>query len=179
MSHTEERSARPVLSLVAAIASNRVIGKDKRLPWRLSEDLRHFKQLTLGHSVIMGRKTCESIIETLGRLLPDRDNIVLTRSRAFAAPGCTLVASLGEAIESARGAEAFVIGGAELYRLALPLASRMHLTEIDAEFEGDAWFPEFDAGQWVETARETHLSAQGLRFHFVTRERRLPGAQDT
>jgi dihydrofolate reductase len=178
LSRSEEHPTRPVLAIVAAIARNGVIGNGNRLPWRLAEDLRHFKQLTLGHSVIMGRKTCESIIETLGRPLPDRDNIVLTHSGELAAPGCRLVASIEEAIESARGVEAFVIGGAQIYGLALPLAGRMHITEIDAEFEGDVWFPEFDSGQWVETARETHQSAQGLRFHFVTRERKPPGAQD-
>lgn len=171
-----EPTTLPPLSLVAAVAHERVIGKDNRLPWRLPEDLKRFKQLTLGHAVIMGRKTFESIIQTTGRPLPGRENIVVTRSLVLKAPGCRVAASIEAAIVAAREAageaEAFVIGGAELYRLALPLASRMHLTEIDAEFDGDAWFPAFDPAEWRETARESRVSSDDLLYHFVTYVRR-------
>jgi dihydrofolate reductase len=144
------------------------------MPWHLSEDLKRFKRMTLGAPVIMGRKTYESILRDIGRPLPGRDNIVISRAPGFAAPGCHAVTSLGAAIaEAARsgGGEQFVIGGAEIYRLALPLAARMHLTEIDADFEGDAFFPEFDPAEWRESGRERRTEGE-LRFSFVTYERR-------
>jgi dihydrofolate reductase len=164
----------PKLSLLAALARNRVIGRQGRLPWHLPEDLKRFKRMTLGAPVIMGRKTYESILEDLGKPLPGRDNIVISRTPGFSAPGCRAVTSLGAAIaEAARGggSEQFVIGGAEIYRLALPLAARMHLTEIDADFEGDAFFPEFDPVEWRESGRERRTEGE-LRFSFVTYERR-------
>ncbi len=161
----------PRLSLIAAVARNGVIGRDNRLPWRLPEDLRHFKALTMGHPLIMGRKTWESLP---GRL-PGRPHIVVTRNPGYRAEGATVVGSLPAAIEAAGsmagGGEVFLIGGAELYALALPIADRLYLTEIDADFEGDARFPVWDRAQWRETAREPHRADAGWNYAFVTYER--------
>jgi dihydrofolate reductase len=158
----------PLVSLVVAAAANGVIGRDNAMPWHLPEDLAHFKRLTLGHPVVMGRKTYESILASLGRPLPGRTNIVVTRQPGFAAPGCTVVGSLAAAIDSARDAsEVFVIGGAEIYRLALPHAQRVYLTRIDAAFEGDATFPALDPAEWRETAREDHPATEGRKFGFA------------
>ena len=165
----------PGVSLLAALARNRVIGRDNAIPWHLPEDLKRFKQLTLGHAVIMGRKTFDSIIETTGKPLPGRDNIVITRSRGWAHAGCRVAHSLEEALAAVASAkQAFVIGGAEIYALALPLADRLYFTEIDAEFEGDALFPEFDRTQWREVSRESRRvdGAGGFGYHFVVYERR-------
>ncbi|MBI2306841.1 MAG: type 3 dihydrofolate reductase [Rhodocyclales bacterium] len=157
-----------VLSLIAAMDRDRLIGRDNALPWHLPEDLRHFKATTLGKPVIMGRKTWES----LGRPLPGRRNIVISRNAAYQAVGAELAASLEAALAlCAEAEEAFVIGGAELYRQALPLAQRLYLTEIDGSHDGDAWFPEFPADEWREAARETHTSATGLGYAFVRYER--------
>jgi len=155
-------------ALVAALARNRVIGVGSHLPWRLPEDLARFKRLTMGAPVIMGRKTRESI----GRPLPGRRNIVVTRERAATWEGCVVAHSLDEALALADDApEAFVIGGAELYAQALPRAARLYLTLIDADYAGDAWFPEFDAAAWREVARESGVSADGLGYAFVDYER--------
>ncbi|MCK9380065.1 MAG: dihydrofolate reductase [Sulfuritalea sp.] len=161
---------KPILTLIAAVARNGVIGIDNRLPWRLAADLKHFKALTLGHAVIMGRKTWESLPASF-RPLPGRHNIVVTRDAAYHAAGATVAASLPAALSAAESDEAFVIGGAELYAAALPLADRLQLTEIDAAFEGDTHFPAFDRGQWQETARETHHDAAGFGYAFVTYQR--------
>lgn len=141
----------PRLSLIAAMAANRVIGINNTLPWRLPADLAHFKMLTMGHHMIMGRKTYES----LGKPLPGRTSVIVTRDAGFAAPaGCVVAHSLAEAVAACEGdAEAFFIGGADLYRQALELADRIYLTEIQTEVAGDAWFPEFDRMVWRETAR--------------------------
>ena len=159
----------PRLVLLAALDQNRTIGKDNALPWHLPDDLRRFKKLTLGHPIVMGRKTYESI----GHPLPGRTNIVVTRDRALAIPEAVIVHSLDDALEVAGAAEdVFVIGGEEIFRLALPLAQRLELTEIDTEIEGDAWFPEWDRAAFTETARESHTDpATGLAFSFVTYER--------
>lgn len=162
----------PVLSLLVAVARNGVIGRDNGLPWHLPEDLKRFKALTLGHPVIMGRKTFESILASLGKPLPGRENIVVTRSRSYAAPGCRVVHSLGEAVSACAGAdEAFVIGGAEIFALALPLAQRLYATEIDADVEGDAAFPAYDRSAWREVAREPG-AAGTLRYDFVVYARK-------
>lgn len=159
-----------VLTLIAAVARNRVIGAGNALPWRLPEDLKRFKALTLGHPVIMGRKTHESI----GRPLPGRDNIVVTRDAAYAAPGCKVVRSPEAALAACASAdEVFVIGGADLYRALIGRAQRLQLTEIDADVEGDAWFPEFDRGKWRETARVA-VTGAALPFSFTTYERLNP-----
>ncbi|HHX82626.1 MAG TPA: type 3 dihydrofolate reductase [Pseudomonadaceae bacterium] len=151
------------LALIVAAARNRVIGLNNAMPWHLPADLRYFKQVTLGKPVIMGRNTFESI----GRPLPGRDNIVVTRNPAFEAAGVSVVHSLEEALAlgsrllSEQGrpeAELMLIGGAQLYAQAMPLADRLYITEVDAEPEGDAWFPVIDKRQWQEVARE-HLPA--------------------
>lgn len=155
--------------LIAAMAENRVIGVEGRLPWKLPEDLKRFKRLTMGHAIIMGRKTWDS----LGRPLPGRENVVVTRQKAFAAPGATVVHSLDEALAHVRArgeTEAYVIGGGELYTQALPLADRLELTLVHGTFDGDTRFPEYDAGAWREVSREEGQS-EGFRFAFVTWER--------
>jgi dihydrofolate reductase len=162
--------AKTTLTLIAAIARNGVIGKDNALPWHLPADLRHFKELTTGHAVIMGRRTWESLPEKF-RPLPGRQNIVVTRNAGYRAGGATVVTSLPAAVAAAQGGEAFVIGGAELYKAALPLADRLQLTEIDAAFDGDTHFPVVAPGEWREAARETHRDEAGLGYAFVTCER--------
>jgi dihydrofolate reductase len=160
----------PVLTLIAAVARNGVIGLDNRLPWHLPADLKHFKALTLGHAVIMGRKTWESLPASF-RPLPGRRNIVVTRDGSYQAAGATVATSLPAAIAAAEGEEAFVIGGAELYAAAMPLAGRLQLTEIDASFEGDTHFPAVDPQQWRETSREAHHDEAGLGYAFVCYQR--------
>lgn len=159
----------PRISLIAAVAGNGVIGTDNALPWRLPEDLKRFRSLTLGHPVIMGRKTFESI----GRPLPGRRNIVVTRNTDFVAPGCETAGSLKAAIAACSGTsdEIFVIGGAQLYAQALPQAQRLYLTEIQAEFDGDTRFPSFDPDLWRESAREHQRSESGLEFDFAVYDR--------
>jgi dihydrofolate reductase len=161
---------RPRVSVIAALAKNRVIGIENRLPWRLPEDLAHFKALTLGHPVLMGRKTFES----LGRPLPGRTNIVITRNPDYRREGCVVAGSIPDALVLCRDAgEIFFIGGAELYAQAIPLADRLYLTEVDIEAEGDAWFPDFERAAFRETARATHTGEKGdpLRFDFVVYDR--------
>lgn len=159
---------RPQLCLVAALASNGVIGADGKLPWHLPEDLRHFKALTLGHPVIMGRRTWESI----GRPLPGRKSIVVSRQPTYRADGARLAASLDDALALCADAPiAFVIGGAALYAAALPIADVLEFTEIDAPFRGDTRFPAFDRSTWSATRRETRSRPDGLRFEFVRYER--------
>lgn len=158
----------PRLTLIAAVARNGVIGKDNALPWRLSGDLKRFKALTMGHPIVMGRKTWES----LGRPLPGRSNIVITRDKDYRAEGAVVVQSVDAALAAAQDtAEVFVIGGAEIYQLTLPRAGRLQLTELDADFDGDVRFPEFDRNQWRTAFREDHRSADGLTYAFVTYER--------
>ena len=154
--------------LVAAVARNGVIGSGGKLPWRLPEDLRHFKELTLGHPVIMGRRTWEA----LGKPLRERENIVVTRARGYDAPGAHVAASLDAALALCAGESvAFVIGGGELYAAALPIADAMALTEIGRDYAGDASFPQFDRAAWREAQRKPRTAADGTRFDFVLYER--------
>jgi dihydrofolate reductase len=163
----------PIVSLLAAVARNGVIGRDNGLPWHLPDDLKRFKSLTLGHPVIMGRKTYESIIERTGKPLPGRENIVVTRQAGYVAAGCRVVHSLEAALSAAaQPGDIFVIGGEEIFALALPLAGRLDMTEIDADVEGDAVFPDYDRSEWREVRREPGAGAQGLRYDFVVYERR-------
>jgi dihydrofolate reductase len=158
------------ISIVAALARNRAIGRDNTMPWRLPEDLKRFKRLTLGHAVIMGRKTFESI----GSPLSGRNNIVLTRSRDWAPSGCVVAHTLESAIAAIdESQDAFVIGGAQIYALAMPLARRLYMTEIERDFDGDAFFPEFDRSHWREISRERHASGgpEGFDYAFVEYER--------
>ncbi len=138
------------LSIIVAVSENGVIGHDGGMPWRLSSDLKRFKQLTLGHTIVMGRKTWDSI----GRLLPGRTTVILTRQPDFEVPGAIIVGSLQDAIGATDDPEPFVVGGAEIYRLALPFASKLYLTRVAAEIEGDTFFPEFDTQQWSLISEE-------------------------
>ena len=161
----------PTLSLIWAMARNSVIGKNNTLPWRIPADLRYFRQITTGHPIIMGRKNYEDI----GKPLPGRTNIVVTRQKAYSAPGCCVVNSVEQALDTAgAGSEVFVIGGADIYRQMLDIANRLYITEIDADIEGDTYFPEFDRTLWREARRERH-EADELNPHtysFVLLEHR-------
>ncbi len=138
------------ISIIVAMARNRVIGRDGGMPWHLPADLERFKALTMGKPIIMGRKTFAS----LGRILPGRRHIVISRGRDYKAPGAEVVGSLDAALKAAEGAdEAFVIGGAEIFREALPLADCLSITSINAEIEGDVYFPVFDIDEWQEIER--------------------------
>ena len=164
--------AKPVLSVIAAMARNRVIGRDNQLPWHLPADLQHFKATTLGKPMIMGRRTWES----LPGLLPGRPHIVVTRDPGYRAEGARVAHSLEQAIELAAGLgdEVMLIGGAELYAQALPLADRLYLTEVDAEVDGDAWFPEFDPADWSLLSREDHAADErnAHPYRFLSYRRR-------
>ena len=159
------------LHLIYARARNNVIGKNGDLPWHLPEDLAHFKRTTLGQAVVMGRITWESIPEKF-RPLPGRRNVVVTRQASYPALGATVVTSLQDALAIFLADEVvWLIGGAQLYAQALPLASQVVVTEIDDDFEGDAFAPTLGA-EWVETQRSQHMSAQGLAYSLVTLERK-------
>ena len=155
------------VALIAALDRNHAIGRNGRLPWHLPDDLKHFKALTLGKPVLMGRRTAES----LGRALPGRRNLVLTRGGTVPFAGMQAVASLEQALQLAAhegAAELYVIGGGEVYALALPLADRLHLTWVDTVVsDADAFFPPFDADQWQETARQSHPSDARHAFGFT------------
>ena len=158
------------ISIISAMASNRAIGIRNTLPWQLPEDLKHFKALTMGHHIVMGRKTYDSI----GKPLPGRDTVIVTRNADYAVPGCLAVNSLEAALTVSHGeAEVFFVGGAELYRQALPIAHRIYLTEIQRRFDGDAFFPAFDTNQWNETSREKHHTEgpNGFEYHYVVYDR--------
>ncbi len=155
------------LNLIFARARNGVIGHNNTLPWHLPEDLAHFKHTTLGQPVVMGRKTWESLPPKF-RPLPGRTNIVVTRQRDWHAEGAVVAHSIEEAVQHcAADAQVWVIGGAEVYAQAMPLATCAVVTEIDADFEGDAFAPTFDAA-WHETSRSTHVAANGLIYSLVT-----------
>ncbi len=151
------------ITLIAALDNNRAIGFDNRMPWHLPDDLKRFKALTTGKTVLMGRKTAQS----LGRALPNRRNLVLTRNDAAPYEGMQAVASMQQAMTLCADGELMVIGGGEIYALALPLAQCMHLTLVDTELtQADAYFPAFDAGQWQETHAEVHQSDERHSFAF-------------
>ena len=153
--------------LVAAVASNGVIGKNGQLPWHLPEDLKHFKKLTMGHPVIMGRRTWES----LPGPLPGRDNIVVTSRAGYDARGAAVASSLESALALCAGETvAFVIGGNRLFADSLPIAAGLVMTEIHRDYAGDTWFPEYDRSRWRESQRESHVSADGMKFDFVLYE---------
>lgn len=157
------------LTIVVATDAQRGIGIDNTLPWRLPEDLAHFKRTTMGHPIIMGRKTFDSI----GRPLPNRRNIVITRNPGWQHAGVEAVASLDDALRLTADVPACVIGGGQIYAAALPRADRLIVTKIDKTFDCDAFFPQIDPTQWQEVARETHHSAEnGFDYAFVTYQRR-------
>ncbi len=160
---------RPRIVFVVAVARNGVIGRKGDLPWRISSDLKRFKQITMGKPVIMGRKTWESLPR---RPLAGRLNIVITRHHDYSAPGAVIAASVEEALAEARQTEAeeiCVIGGSEIFQAFLPRADRLYLTEVELEPEGDAVFPPLDFSEWLETSRETHARAEGDDAGFVLR----------
>ena len=157
---------------MAAIAHGGVIGRDNTIPWRIPEDARRFRELTTGHPVVMGRRTWESLPERF-RPLPDRRNVVVTRNPQWRAEGTERVGSLDEALLLLEDEpDVYVIGGAEVYRAALPFADELLLTEVEADIEGDTRFPPFDPNEFEETSRERHVSETGLAFSFVTYARR-------
>ena len=163
------------LSILVAMASNRVIGRNGALPWYLPEDLKNFKRLTMGNAIIMGRKTYESI----GRPLPGRLNIIITRQKNYHVDAAIIVHSIEEALLSCKknkafSGESFIIGGAELYKKTLNLCHRMYITEIQQSFDGDTFFPKFNPDEWVKTVCEKHKSVNDndLVYHFVIFDRK-------
>ncbi|HKQ27446.1 MAG TPA: dihydrofolate reductase [Burkholderiales bacterium] len=153
--------------LVAAVAANGIIGAKGELPWRLPEDLKHFKRITMGHPIIMGRRTWES----LKGALPGRDNIVVTRRAGYEAPGAAVANSLEAALALCMGEPlVFVIGGSQLFAESLPIAAGLVMTEIHKDFEGDTRFPDYDRSRWRESQRERHVAADGMPFDFVLYE---------
>jgi dihydrofolate reductase len=160
------------ISLIAAVAQNCAIGKDNQLLWQLPEDMRYFRETTRGKTVIMGRKTWESLPAAF-RPLPGRRNIVVTRDRHYVADGAVLAHSLAEAVAAAGDDdETFIIGGAELYQQALPMAQRLYLTEVAKTYDGDVFFPEIMPAEWQEVSRTQHHSASGIAFAFVIYQHR-------
>jgi len=159
------------ISIIAAMAANRVIGINNTLPWHLPEDLKRFKALTMNHHIIMGRNTYDSI----GKPLPGRKTVIVTSNVDYAVPGCIAVNSLDAAMTVCHGDdEIFFVGGQKLYSYAMRKAERLYLTEIQREFEGDAFFPEFNKAEWAETAREIHHSggSDGFEYHYVIYDRK-------
>jgi dihydrofolate reductase len=156
--------------MIVAMGTNRVIGQANQLPWRLPADLKYFKRTTMGKALIMGRKT----YETIGRPLPGRKNIILTRDESYHAEGCLVVHSVESGLAEAGDREVMIIGGGQLYRLFLPLAERIYVTQIDSEFEGDTFFPTLNDNQWIVVQRsESVLDIDtDLSYAFVIYERR-------
>jgi len=155
-----------IISIIVAVANNNVIGKKNQLVWYLPADLRHFKQLTMGHHIIMGRKTFEAI----GKSLPGRTSIIITRQKRYVATDCLVVNSLKEAIKVAKmnnEDEAFIIGGGEIYKLAMNIADKIHLTEIRESFEGDTFFPVIDPSEWKETSRKEFLADEKNKYNYA------------
>jgi dihydrofolate reductase len=163
----------PCLSILAAVASNRTIGLNNTLPWHLPTDLKHLKALTLNQIVVMGRRTYESI----GKPLPGRTNVVLSHQQNLSLPGgVSIAASIEEVLNcyANRGKKIFIIGGAALYQQALPYCQRLYLTEIQQDFVGDTFFPEFNRDEWQEISREIHHASEsdGIEHHFVVLDRK-------
>lgn len=147
-----------IISLIAALTRNSVIGKNNGLPWHLPDDMKYFMQTTKGHHVLMGRKNYDSIPEKF-RPLPNRTNILLTRQKDFDAPNCLVVNSLDAGVDIAQKAaesELFIIGGSDIYQLGFPISNRLYLTEIQTELPGDTFFPSFDKSRWTEVSRKHH-----------------------
>ncbi len=151
------------ISLIVAMASNRVIGLNNQIPWHLSADLKRFKQITMGSPILMGRKTYQSI----GRALPGRTNIIISRNPDFQPSGCLVFNNIDKALAScATAKEVFIIGGADFYKSMLPIANTLYLTQIHQEFSGDTFFPEIDEGQWIEVEREDIQNDPGVSFGY-------------
>lgn len=164
---------KPILSAIVAMAENRIIGKDNKLPWHLPADLKHFKTITTGHPILMGRKTYESI----GRPLPNRTNIIMTRDASYQAAGCIVVTSIEDALKQAAAHDAgeiFVIGGAEIYKQLMPHIQRIYLTIVHQPFDGDVYFPELDMKKWEKVVDEKHAADEqnAYAYEFITLEKR-------
>lgn len=147
-----------IVSAIAALSKNRVIGKNNDLPWRLPDDMKFFMETTKGHHVIMGRRNYDSLHDKY-KPLPQRTNIVITRQKAFHAPGCVVLNAVEPGLDIAKRngeQECFIIGGAEIYKLAMPFTTRLYMTEIDAVIGGDTYFPEIESGEWQEVSRKHH-----------------------
>ena len=159
-----------IISLIVAMGANRVIGKDNQIPWHLPADMKYFRKMTMGKPIVMGRKTYDSI----GNSLKGRQNIVVTRNKDLVALGCVVVHSIKEALEAAEGDEIMIIGGAQLYEQLLPGADRLFLTKIEADFAGDKCFPTINDDKWIELSRQTVEpgNAYPHRYHFIVMERR-------
>jgi len=160
-----------MISIVVAMDRNRLIGADNALPWRLPADLRRFKQITMGQPIVMGRKTHESI----GKVLPGRENIVISSNESYRSEGCTIVDSYDSALAAAGDAdEVMVVGGATLYQQALPQTQCIYLTRVNHEFEGDTWFPELEQKDWIEIIRDDYPAdaENPYPYSFITMERR-------
>lgn len=162
------RASAPLISLIAAVARDGTIGAGNAIPWQIRGEQKYFRGITSGHPIIMGRKTHESI----GRPLPDRRNIVISRNPDYRAEGCEVFASIEDALAACRDApEVFVIGGAQLYRECLPRADRLYLTEIDADFGGDTRFPDFDRARWETISRQRQQSESGWSYDYAVYRR--------
>ena len=156
------------LSIIVAVANHNVIGINNTLPWHLPEDLKRFKALTMGHHIVMGRKTYES----LGRLLPGRTSVIVTRNKDYQVEGAVIVHSIAQAIAAcADDDELFLIGGAELYQQGFMLADKLYITEVHADFAGDAFLADVDLALWDEVSRESHQAENGLAYSYVTYQR--------
>lgn len=160
------------ISLIVAMSSNRVIGRDNKMPWHLSADLKRFRAITMNSPILMGRKTFESI----GKPLDGRTNLILSKNKKYQPEGCLVFDSLQEALEKAKniGDELFIIGGAMLYEMTLPVAQRLYLTDIQAEFDGDTFFPEFNLNDWNKIACEqiNHDEKVPFSYRFLTLEKK-------
>jgi len=159
-----------MISLILAIDKNNLIGNKGRLPWHIPEDLAYFKKITTGHTVVMGRKTFESI----GKALPERRNIIITRKKNFIAEGCIITHSVKEVLDLTKNEEAFVIGGGEIYKLFLPYAKKLYITKIDSEFEGDTYFPSFNEKEWQLVSKENSKNNnKPFDYTFLVYERKM------
>jgi len=153
-----------IISIIVAIGRNKVIGNKNTIPWKLPADMNYFRKMTIGKPVIMGRKTFESI----GKPLPERTNIIITRDQNYKAEGCIVVHSVDEAIKAAEGSkEAMVIGGSQIYKEFLPIANKMYITLIDADFNGDTYFPEYNIEEWEETVYEEHERDKDNQYNYT------------
>jgi len=159
-----------MISAVVAVSKNGVIGKENDLPWKLPADLKHFKDITTGNAIIMGRKTYESI----GRPLPNRINIVITRNKDYQAKGCIVVSSLEDAVKAAKGKEALIIGGGQIFKMAMHLIDRIYFTLVDAEIDGDVYFPQIDDNLWEKTSEDEHQKDKNNEYNykFITYEKK-------
>ena len=161
----------PIISIIAAVSLNRVIGNSGAIPWHIKGELPRFKAITTGHAVIMGRVTFQSIVQSLGHILPNRTNIVITRDAAFQAPGCIVCSSLTEALEKAKAIEPdeiFIIGGGQVYAEAIGIADKLYLTLVHKEFEGDTFFPDYSDFKIIS---QKDSESEGLTYSFLELER--------